>query len=135
MATDKGTTATVTPEDESWEIVHEENPDRVVFEDVNDQLIGTYQGSEVITPDPDDTDNTFTQLFWRDVLVGNSAKPESFQHMDFVCTNAGFVLETAFKDIQAGTKTRVTLIKLTDVKQASPMKDFRVEIAKPRASR
>jgi hypothetical protein len=113
------------PDGYEWETVHTEQPDRIVFEEVDDYLIGTYIGSVVITPEPTakvpDPDS-FTQLLWRDCIVNG-------ERMEYVSTNAGYVLLEAFSQISPNTLTRVTLKGLRDVDQASPMKDYRVECA------
>lgn len=121
-------TATAVDNGMQWEIVREESPDKIVFDEIGDQLIGRFAGREIIEPTEENgLDKPFTVLTWRDCLVNGD-------HMDYVANNAGFALETAFANIPFGTMTRVTLIKKTDVGQASKMNDFRVEIAKTSAN-
>jgi hypothetical protein len=126
---DKTETAVTTgpPAGLTWEVIRTEQPDRIIFEDEGDNLIGLYIGSEVINPPATEKDpepEPFTQLLWRNAIVNG-------ERMEFVCTNAGFALEQAFKGIDPDTWTRVTLMKLVTVKnQPSKMKDFRVEVAR-----
>lgn len=115
-----------------WETVHEEAPDQLIFEDKGDTYVGVYEGHEIIYPEADEPDKFFIQLKWRD--------PDGLK-----VTNAGYELrntytETKFNDdgkpvvtdrIPVGTMTRNVLVKTVDVNQASPMKSFRVDTAKP----
>jgi hypothetical protein len=101
-----------------WVTVHEEAGDQIIFDTIGDQFVGTYFGSEVVdAPTKENPDNTFVQLkFKNDAGV-------------FV-TNAGYELEKAFGKIEPGSLVRITLIKFLNVNQASPMKSFRVDVAK-----
>jgi hypothetical protein len=112
-----------------WEMVREESPDKIVFDEIGDQLIGRFVGREIITVEATEKEpeSQFTVLTWRDCLVNGD-------HMDYVANNAGFALESAFASLPFGVITRVTLIKKTDVGQASKMNDFRVEVAKTSAN-
>jgi hypothetical protein len=122
------TTAAVVDNGTQWEMIREESPDKVVFDEIGDQLIGRFVGREMIQPTEENgLDKPFTVLTWRDCLVNG-------EHMDYVANNAGFALESAFASLPFGVITRVTLIKKTDVGQASKMNDFRVEVAKTSAN-
>lgn len=128
-------TAAIVNAGTEWEIVREESPDKVVFDEVGDQLIGRFVGREIITVpavlnadgSEKEPESQFTVLTWRDCLVNGD-------HMDYVANNAGFALESAFANLDFGVVTRVTLIKKTDVGQPSKMNDFRVEVAKTPAN-
>jgi hypothetical protein len=131
MSTDAN--ATINPDEIQWEIVHEETPDRIVFDEQGDWIIGTYVGSEWITPPPVPNKNgeleehdPFLQLIFRNVVTSSG---ETFR---LAVTNAGYALRMAFENdaFTSDTLTRVTLVKSVDVDQAAPMKDFRVETAK-----
>jgi hypothetical protein len=117
-----------------WETVHVESPDQVVFDTIGDTLIGVYTGHELIYPDPEkDPGKWFVQLRW---TIPTGA----------VFTNAGYELRNAYTEttydsegrptvtdkIPTGTMTRNELMKLVDVDQASEMKSFRVDQARPR---
>lgn len=120
--------------DFQWETVHTESPDQVVFDEVGDLLVGTYAGHEIIYPDPEKSPfDWFVQLRW---TIPTGA----------VFTNAGYELRNAFTTtvydnegrptvtdkIDPGSITRVELMKFVDVDQASEMKSFRVDVARPR---
>jgi hypothetical protein len=124
-----GTAAIVDNVDTTWEMVREESPDKIVFDQEGDQLIGRFVGREIITIEATEKEpeSTFTVLTWRDCLVNGDK-------MDYVANNAGFALEKAFASLDFGVITRVTLIKKTDVGQASKMNDFRVEVARNSAN-
>ena len=108
-----------------WETIHVEVPDQVQFTVEGDKFTGVYDGSEEIDPkDEKDPDKRFTQLQF---------------HVDYdrdtthYVINAGYELKLAFEQIAPGSTVRITLMKLVDVKQASPMKSFRVDVAKKSA--
>ena len=118
----------------AWETVHTESPDQVVFDEVGDLLIGIYAGHEIIYPDPEKSPGDwFVQLRW---TIPTGA----------IFTNAGYELRNAFTTtvydnegrptvtdkIALGSMTRVELMKFVDVDQASQMKSFRVDVARPR---
>jgi hypothetical protein len=130
-----GTAAIVDNVDTTWEMVREESPDKIVFDEEGDQLIGRFVGREIITVEEKvdangkitEPESTFTVLTWRDCLVNGDK-------MEYVANNAGFALEKAFASLPFGVITRVTLIKKTDVGQQSKMNDFRVEVARNSAN-
>lgn len=127
--------ATVVGYDDSgytWETVHTESPDQVVFDDLGDMLIGIYAGHEIIYPKPDEEPTKFfIQLRW--TVPGGA-----------VFVNAGYELRNAYTEttydsdgrptvtdkIDVGSMTRNELRKLVDVDQASEMKSYRVDVAK-----
>ena len=121
--------ATVNPDEIQWEIVHEETPDRIVFDEEGDWIVGTFAGFEWITPPPTDKEpepEPFLQLIFRNVLTSSG---ETFR---LAVTNAGYALRMAFESgaFTPDILSRVTLVKSVDVDQAAPMKDFRVESAR-----
>lgn len=117
-----------------WETVHAEAPDQVVFETPGDCYIGLYIGYEIIYPDPEkDPEKFFIQLKFVD--------PDGAKVI-----NAGYDLRRAYVSITYDTDgrpevkevippqtvTRNTYMKDVDVDQASEMRSFRVDQAKPR---
>lgn len=127
MATDA---ATVNPDEIQWNIVHEETPDRIVFDEPGDWIVGTYAGHEWITPPPVankagemEEQEPFLQLIFRDVLTSSG---ETFR---LAVTNAGYSLRMAHERgaFVENYLHRLTMVKGVDVDQAAPMKDFRVE--------
>lgn len=125
----------------AWNVVRSEQPDRIVFEEQGDCLIGRLVAKDTITPPPVLNQKTgemedqepFLQLVWRDAYVGNVGDVQNpdyskLQSMPYVSTNAGYALASAYEGIALDTWTRNTLVKLIKVKdQPSAMKDFRVE--------
>lgn len=98
-----------------WELVHEEAPDQLKFEEVGEEYVLEYLGSEEIDPgDEKDPDKRFTQLRFRET-DGNP-----------VVTNAGYELRVAFKDITPGHLVKIKYVKNVQVGEASPMKSFKV---------
>jgi hypothetical protein len=137
MATDA--TATPNPEEVQWEIIHEETPDRILFEEEGDWIVGSFVGGSWITPPAMlnaktgemEEQEPFLQLTFRNVLTsaGDSLR--------LAVTNAGYALRTAYESgvMEEGILHRLTLVKLTKIEgQQSPMKDLRVEKAKASAS-
>lgn len=131
MSTD---VVTVNPDEITWEIVHEESPDRIVFEEEGDWIVGTFAGHEWITPPPVLNTKTgemeeqepFLQLMFRNVLTSSGDR------MRLAVTNAGYSLRVAFEKgvFTVDGLSRVSLPKLTKIEgQPSPMKDIRVESA------
>jgi hypothetical protein len=119
---------TVNPDEIQWTIVHEETPDRIVFDEEGDWIVGTYAGHEWITPPATEKEpepEPFLQLIFRNVLTSSG---ETFR---LAVTNAGYALRMAFEkgSFTEGVLSRLTLVKSVDVDQAAPMKDFRVESA------
>jgi hypothetical protein len=135
MTTD--TIATPNPDEIQWEIVHEESPDRILFEEEGDWIAGTFVAGSWITPPPVpnksgelEEQDPFLQLTFRNVLTSAGDK------LRLAVTNAGYALRTAYEEgvMSEGTLTRITLVKLTPIEgQQSPMKDIRVEVAKTSA--
>lgn len=122
-----------------WDNVHEEAPDQLLFTTIGDKYVGEYRGHELIVPDPATPDEWFVQLKWHDQdgsKVCNAGYELRTAYVELVPDPAGMALDKdghAFtvRDIIApGSVTRTELIKLVDVKQATPMKSYRVDVAK-----
>jgi hypothetical protein len=123
----------VNPDEIQWTIVHEESPDRILFEEEGDWIVGTFAGHEWITPPPTDKEpepEPFLQLLFRNVLTSSG------ESLRLAVTNAGYSLRVAFEKgvFTVDGLTRITLVKLTKIEgQQSPMKDIRVESASANA--
>jgi hypothetical protein len=109
-----------------WENVHEESPDQITFDTVGDTLIAEYQGMDTITftetkKDGSTEDRSFVQLRFR--LPNGPA-----------VVNGGYELVEAYKEIPTNSMTRTQLIKFVDTGQQSPMKSYRVDVAKRTAN-
>ena len=125
--------STPNPDEITWEIVHEESPDRILFEEEGDWIVGTYAGHEWITPPATEKEpepEPFLQLMFRNVLTSAGDK------LRLAVTNAGYSLRVAFEKgvFVEGDLDRISLPKLTKIEgQQSPMKDIRVEVARTNA--
>jgi hypothetical protein len=103
-----------------WETVHVEQADQITFDTIGDTLIALYLGQEKIEFDNSKGEpQSFTQLKF--MLPGNVPS----------VVNAGYDLVQAFKGIPPQSMVRVQYLKDVDVDQASPMKSYRVDSAKP----
>lgn len=100
-------------ENVEWQTVVQESGDQIIFDTLGDVFIGLFTGKQVANKDGE----PFTIL----TFTGADAKPYQ--------TNAGWKLESAFEDIDAGEIVRITYVKDVDTGQASPMKDFRIDVA------
>jgi hypothetical protein len=101
-----------------WETAHIEAPTQLTFDTVGDTFIGLYVGQETVEFEFKGKPDSFVQLSF---LVGD----EPF------AINAGYDLLRGFKGIPDNTYVRIQLRKLVDVGQQSPLKSYRVDIAKP----
>lgn len=100
---------------EQWDTVQEESATRVVFDEYGDSIKGTFIGPEEIAPQ---NGEPFTLLLLRgddDVVYA---------------LNSSYKLDQAFGKVNPGDYVRVTYVKEIDTGEASPMKDFKVEVRK-----
>ena len=115
-----------------WDNVHEEAPDQLVFDTLGDKYVGEYSGHDLIYPTPDDPSKWFIQLRFRDMdgtKVTNAGYELRTAYVNVTVDDAGMVVAHEDK-IPTGSITRTELVKLVDVDQASPMKSYRVDIAR-----
>jgi hypothetical protein len=116
------TPATVPEFDESsWDLVHEEAPDQLKFEEIGESYVLQYVGSEVITPPPSqkqiekgEEPSPFTQLRFREAN-GNP-----------IVTNAGYELRESFAQMDPPCWVKIQYVKNVDTGEATPMKSFKV---------
>src|SRR5574337_558971 len=120
----KEPTAVTYVDDDEFEAIKEESGEPVKFEEVGDTFTGILKSSETIEfKDPKEGDKTFQQYHF----TGTDGKSYSI--------NGGYQFDEVLPTIAAGTKVRITLAALIPVKgQPSPMKDYRIEVAKSKAS-
>lgn len=109
--------------EDEWETVAEESGEKMKFETVGDEFIGTYEGLTHIVPKKEGTteEDEFDQLLFRD---GNGK---------LYALNAGYKLLEAFTGEAApekGSRVKLTYVGNVDTGQPSPMKDFRVQVAR-----
>lgn len=100
-------------DDSAWETVQEESGRNLTFENVGDQFVGQYVGTQTIHNPKDDSD--FDQQQFRD------------KDGTLWAINGGFKIREATKDLPVGSVVRITYMGSIDTGQPSPMKDYRVE--------
>jgi hypothetical protein len=108
----------MTDEGFQWETAHIEAPTQLTFDTVGDTFIGLYIGQETVEFEFKGKPDSFVQLSF---LVGDEP----------YAINAGYDLLRGFKGIPDNTYVRIQLRKLVDVGQQSPLKSYRVDVAKP----
>jgi hypothetical protein len=117
----------------TWDTVHVEAGDQVVFELEGDTYIGRYAGHEIIYPDREKEPlSFFVQVKWTD--------PQGSKF-----TNAGHDLANAYVDLDynadgslashtdkvpIGAMTRTEMRKTVDTGKKDPMKSYRVDVAR-----
>jgi hypothetical protein len=115
---DQETTWQAEATDEGWETVSDESPTRIIFDEIGDVFIGTYEGHEYITDPNEPESDPFDYIKIR----GTDGKP--------YIASAGFRLIQAFEKIEPGSMVRITYVKDVDMGVAgrNPMKDYKVDI-------
>ena len=108
-----------------WETAHVEAGQQITFDTIGDTLIAEYLGQETVEfVDSHGETQQFVQLKFQVPGMDGPAY-----------VNAGYDLAKAYEKIPNNSITRTQLRKLVDVDQASPMKSYRVDVAKPRENR
>lgn len=105
----------------SWTTVSEEGSEeenKIVFENVGDSFEGTFLGTRV----QENADGNYTQARFQ---AGE----------DVYFTNLGYSLRKGLQSVRVGSLVRITFTGEQDTGQASPMRIFRVEVAKLSRSR
>lgn len=108
------------PDDQDWETVEEESGQKLAFNNPGEQFVGVYVGTETIHPENGDS---FDQQRFRDDAG------------TLYAINGGHKLRSAFEGVESGAICRITYMGEIDTGQPSPMKDYRVEIAKKGAAK
>ncbi len=108
-----------------WDTIAEESGEAIKFEKVGDSFTGTFEGVNHVVP-KDPAKEEFDQLLFR--------AADGRLHS----TNAGYKLLETFTGEGApakGSRVRITLMGEVPITgQPSPMKDFRVEVARNTAN-
>lgn len=124
--TDKATPSApdfLTPEEQAqeadaaqWRTVSEDDVEetKVTFDDMNEPFIGTYRGHRII----ENENGKFTQFLFEE----NGMR---------YFTNAGWNLIQGMAKVNIGQRVRITWINNRDTGQETPMRIFRVDVAKP----
>lgn len=116
--TDK--TNTPAESEENWVTVSSEDvkPEtKMVFEEFGDQFTGTFLGMRELPS----LDGPYYQARFSDA------------NGEIYFTNANYSLRDGLKDVRKNTRVRVTLVAEQDTGQASPMRVYRVEVARAAA--
>lgn len=107
----------------------EQEPEtKIVFDTIGDEFTGYFLGTRVIEP-ADITEKPYRQARFEGVDNEGEKTGEVF------FTNMGFSLREGLKTVRAGSLVRITYTDDTDTGQASPMKGFRIEVARPSQSK
>lgn len=111
---------------EEWDVVLDEAPIRIIMDTVGDRFIGDYEGELHIPAEQNITkDKPEGEAFDLLIFRGLDGKPYAL--------NKSVKLERAFDGIAEGTRVRVTLMKEIPTDRGNPMKDYKVDAARPRA--
>lgn len=106
-----------TPDEQQFETVADESPDRIIFDTFGDQFVGTYVGPQMV--DLGDDEEGKYLVF----------RQQEDQHLYMM--SASYKLDRAFAEISPGALCRITYVKDIEVGNGrNPMKDFKVEVAK-----
>jgi hypothetical protein len=97
-----------------WQTVVEEAGLQIVFNAIGDEFVGQFNGARHAM----NGDDEFTILTFR------GTDGEAYQ------TNAGWKLREGFSDIPAGSIVRIKYVKDVETGGPSPMKDFRIDVAR-----
>ena len=111
---------------EEWDTVVDEAPIRIIMDAIGDCFIGDYEGELHIPAEQNITkDKPEGEAFDLIIFRGLDGKPYAL--------NKSVKLERAFEAIDMGTRVRVTLMKEIPTDRGNPMKDYKVDVARPRA--
>jgi hypothetical protein len=121
-ASDKDATETgvdVIPEDAQWETTEQESGQKLGFDNVGEQFVGTFVETALIEPE---NGEAFTQQRFR--------TPEG----ELYSFNGGFKVNRGLESATPGDLVRLTYMGDIDTGQPSPMKDFKVEISRKKSA-
>lgn len=106
-------TSDPTPE---WTTVSEEevDEDKFQFDMIGEELIGTYLGTRTLSND----NGGYTQYRYE------------LSDGQYVFVNGNYSLQAGMRNVRIGSLCRVTYIADKDTGQASPMRIYRVDVAK-----
>lgn len=124
-------------DDYQWETVHTEAADLIMFDTPGDMYIGQWVGWSVIdNPDRTRDDKWFIQLHFTDPQGARNINPGYDLRRAFltVYTDDGGGYVEAREVVPLQAIYRIIYVKNVDVGQNDPMRSFRVDQAKSRAS-
>ena len=106
------------PEDQEWDTVEQESGQKLEFATPGEGFVGVYVETALIEPE---NGESFEQQRFRDAQG------------TLYTINGGFKLRRALSNVKPGSIVRLTYMGEVPMKdQPSPMKDYRVEVAKPK---
>lgn len=113
-------------ENESWEVVTEESPTKVIFDTIGDLFIGDYAGAMTVPADQNiSKDHPEGEAFDLYLFRGLDGKLYSF--------NKSTKLELAMEKVSVSQRCRLTYVGDVPTKRGQhPMKDITVDVAAPR---
>jgi hypothetical protein len=100
-----------------WSVHAPELGEQIKFDNIGDTFVGKFVTAHVVGMDDGDT---FTVL----EFIGLMSEPAGVQEGKPYSINAGWKLQNAFNDIDAGTLVALRFVKEFDTGQASPLKDI-----------
>lgn len=101
---------------------------KIVFDQIGDEFTGIYLGTRQVEP-ADITERPYTQARFQGVT-------EDGERTDTVYfTNMGHSLRQGLREVRTGSLVRITYTDDLDTGQASPMKGFRIEVARQAAGK
>jgi hypothetical protein len=105
------------PDAAQWTTVSEDTEEeiKIIFDTIGDEFIGTYLGTRTLT----NNDEQYVQFRFR-----GSDNGETY------FTNGSHSLRQGMSTVRPGQLCKITYAKDIDTGQESPMRSFRVEVAK-----
>jgi len=106
--------------EDGWELVSEEMPTRVQFENIGDEFIGTFRKIETI----DASSGSFRQYIF-DVVTLNGEEQNPDERF---AVSAGSRIRAGMQKARPGNKVRIRFTAEVDTGQDSPMKEYEISI-------
>ena len=107
--------------DDEWEVVAPESGEPVKFTNKGDSFIGVFTKTIVISFEEDGTPQSFNQHIFADSEGAVRT------------INGGYKFDKELAALEPGSKVRITYVGDVDTGRPSPMKDYRIEVAKKTA--
>jgi len=106
--------------DDGWDVVSEDFPTRVQFEDIGDEFIGRFQKIEKV----DGSTGSFDLYVFSDGSVNGTDGEEGERFS--VASNAR--IKTGMKKARPGNQVRIRYVADIPTNQDNPMKDYEIAI-------
>lgn len=98
--------------DGGWTVVSDESPIKVVFDEIGDVFIGTFEGSQELKSKDD---QPFTMWLFR-------------HEGDLYGIQDSHKLRIGLSQVEKGREVRIEYVKDVEVGRPQPMKDFRISV-------